>query len=94
MARKRHSAGPWRQWPDFDEDDQTGWTIIGTADGYALFCTCGANPADTSLCLVAPELLAALEKMLICFQTHSDQAAVEACSIAHLVIAKAKGGAA
>jgi len=100
MTQKTHTPGPWEAWPDFDEDGQTGWTIIGTADGYALFCTCGANPADISLCLAAPEMLQALKtlredmEMLLSGEWEPEDDSIQASiDVATAAITKAKGGA-
>ncbi len=55
------SQRPWNTWADFDDDGEpTDRTIIGDADGRAVFCSVEATPGEIAFAARLPELRALL----------------------------------
>lgn len=56
MKQTTSHAGTWTEWPDFDEEGDTGRTIIVDAEGRAILCTCEATEAEKNLAKATPRL--------------------------------------
>ena len=54
----------WTEWPHFDEEGETGRTIIGDNEGRAIFCTCLATEAEKNMAKAAPRLLRAAARVV------------------------------
>src|SRR5579872_4711254 len=85
----------WIEWRDFDEDGDTGRTIIGDDRGRAILCTCDATDAELQLAQAAPELLAVLKTLYTIMRDDRSllgkKGINEALELASTTIGKAEG---
>jgi len=82
-------ANKWIKWADFDDDgEENGCWCIGEGGNHvAVAVTVGATEQEANLLTAAPELLAALERVVACAVDPRSPAMDEARE----AIAKAKG---
>ena len=88
----QHTPGPWRAVPTTRAGNGLAWRdIVSDGTAFAPFYVAGALDCDAALIAAAPDLLAALQNILLCDEAQDLESMANALQDARAAIAKATG---